>query len=165
MVKNYLKIGLRNLLKHKSHSAINIIVQDTFLRLCSKSPDLLEGKVKQWLFKVCRNRALDEQRKDRRMTALDEKTLNGEADEQRSPDKVVELNERTNRVTKLLDDLPANQREVIRLKFQNGLSYREISEITRLSVSNVGFLIHTGVKTLRRQLQAETKPTFERKAL
>ena len=39
----------------------------------------------------------------------------------------------------------------IQLKFQNGLSYQEISEITRLSVSNVGFLIHRGLKALREQ--------------
>jgi len=40
------------------------------------------------------------------------------------------------------------------LKFQNGLSYREISRITNLSVSNVGVLIHTAIKTMRRQFQA-----------
>ena len=53
-----------------------------------------------------------------------------------------------------LDDLPANQQEVIRLKFQNDLSYREISRITKLSESNVGFLIHTGLKTLRHRVRA-----------
>ncbi|MEN8713450.1 MAG: sigma factor-like helix-turn-helix DNA-binding protein [Verrucomicrobiales bacterium] len=37
----------------------------------------------------------------------------------------------------------------MRLKFQGDLSYKEISEVTGLSVSNVGFLIHTGIKRLR----------------
>jgi RNA polymerase sigma-70 factor (ECF subfamily) len=41
---------------------------------------------------------------------------------------------------------------VIRLKFQHGMSYKQISQITHLTVTNVGFLIHTGLKTLRRQL-------------
>ena len=49
----------------------------------------------------------------------------------------------------LLEHLPENQREVIRLRFQCDLSYREISEITQLGVGNVGFLIHTGLKKLR----------------
>ena len=53
-----------------------------------------------------------------------------------------------------LAGLPVNQQEVIRLKFQAGLSYKEISRVTELSVSNVGFLIHTGLKTLRAQLAA-----------
>ena len=52
----------------------------------------------------------------------------------------------------LLDALPANQREVIRLKFQNGFSYQEISRISGHSVTNVGYLIHAGLKTLRGQL-------------
>jgi RNA polymerase sigma-70 factor (ECF subfamily) len=52
----------------------------------------------------------------------------------------------------MLETLPPNQREVIRLKFQNGFSYREISRISGHSVSNVGFLIHTGMKTLRQRL-------------
>ena len=49
----------------------------------------------------------------------------------------------------MLARLPENQQEVIRLKFQQGLSYKEISSVTGLSVTNVGFLIHTGLKRLR----------------
>ena len=56
------------------------------------------------------------------------------------------------RVLALLETLPPNQREVLRLKFQNGFSYQEISRISGHSVSNVGYLIHAGIKTLRGQL-------------
>ena len=45
--------------------------------------------------------------------------------------------------------LSENQREVILLKFEQGLSYEEISEVTGLSSGNVGFLLHTGLKRLR----------------
>ena len=38
---------------------------------------------------------------------------------------------------------------MLQLKFQNDLSYQETSEITKLSVSHVGVLIHTALKTLR----------------
>ena len=48
-----------------------------------------------------------------------------------------------------LEKLPESQREVIRLRFQSDLSYREISAITELSESNVGFLLHKGLKQLR----------------
>jgi RNA polymerase sigma-70 factor (ECF subfamily) len=54
-----------------------------------------------------------------------------------------------------VDGLPDNQQEVVRLKFQNGLSYREISCITKLSVSNVGYLIHTAIQKIRAELQVE----------
>ena len=45
-----------------------------------------------------------------------------------------------------------NQQEVLRLKFQHGLSYREISGVTELTVSHVGVLIHNGLKALRARL-------------
>ncbi len=69
-----------------------------------------------------------------------------------APPEVLEQREDASRVLRMLDDLPPNQREVIRLKFQNGFSYKEISRISGHSVSNVGFLIHTGLKTIRGRL-------------
>ena len=73
-------------------------------------------------------------------------TLN---DERPDPAAAAVQQERHIEVLKFVDRLPENQREVIRLKFQSDLSYKEISDITDLSVSNVGFLIHTGIKRLR----------------
>ena len=65
------------------------------------------------------------------------------------PDEMLEQRETEDRAIALLDRLPETQQEVIRLKFQNELSYREIADITGHSVSNVGFLLHTGIKRLR----------------
>ena len=48
--------------------------------------------------------------------------------------------------------LPDRQQEILRLKFQGGLSYRQIADVMDLTVSNVGFLIHTSIKALREQL-------------
>ncbi|MCH6551143.1 MAG: sigma-70 family RNA polymerase sigma factor, partial [Planctomycetes bacterium] len=59
-----------------------------------------------------------------------------------------------------LDALPKRQQEVIRLKFQAGLSYRDIGDVVGSSAGNVGVLIHTGLKALRARLQpAEPRPT------
>ena len=59
-------------------------------------------------------------------------------------------------IFQVVESLPKNQREVIYLKFQCDLSYKEISNITRLSVTNVGFLIHTAVRNIRQQMLSET---------
>jgi RNA polymerase sigma-70 factor (ECF subfamily) len=127
------------------------VVQETFLRLCRQDRDEVEGHLVQWLFTVCRNRALDVQRKERRMstaTDLDERTFTSDAG-QYAPDSAAETNDSAAKALGLLEHLPDNQQEVIRLKFQNELSYREISDVTGLSVSNVGFLLHVGIKRLR----------------
>ena len=46
-------------------------VQDTFLKLCLADPAALNGKLAGWLFTVCRNRALDMRRKQRRSVPLE----------------------------------------------------------------------------------------------
>ena len=66
-----------------------------------------------------------------------------------NPSERLEGRERESQVLSCLSKLPEKQQEVIRLKFQDGLSYKEISEITGNTVSHVGVLIHNGMKTLR----------------
>lgn len=124
------------------------VVQETFLRVCREDPADLEGHLARWLFRVCRNRALDVQRKEQRMSVATDQSLQmlpgGDG-----PDQQLESQETSSRLLALLENLPENQQEVIRLKFQNDLKYREIAEITGQSISNVGFLLHTGLKRLR----------------
>ncbi len=130
------------------------VVQDTFLRLCSQKCSWVDDHLAQWLFTVCRNRALDVRRKENRMSFTDVAQLDAQATQEPEPSSVLEQKEELSRVLHILETLPPNQQEVIRLKFQNGLSYREMSEVTSLSVSNVGFLLHTGLKTVRQKLDA-----------
>ena len=68
-----------------------------------------------------------------------------------SPAEQAGLRDAVSLLLQKLAELPARQAEVIRLKFQHHLSYREIAAVTALSESNVGVLIHTGIQTLRRQ--------------
>jgi RNA polymerase sigma-70 factor (ECF subfamily) len=128
------------------------VVQDTFLRLCSQNAAEIDPHLAEWLFTVCRNRALDVLKKERRMTRLSEDQVRLRKSSEPEPAQVAEHRDSAARAIHLLDALPANQREVIRLKFQNGFSYREISRISGHSVTNVGYLIHTGLKTIRAQM-------------
>ena len=68
------------------------------------------------------------------------------------PGEALEQEEAIAAALAALQTLTANQQEVIRLKFQHGLSYKQIAQVTTLSVTNVGFLMHTGLKILRRRL-------------
>ena len=72
-----------------------------------------------------------------------------------SPGDVLERKEALSKIGRLMTNLSENQREVLRLKFQSGLRYKEISEITGLSVSNVGFILHTAIKKLRTRLEED----------
>jgi len=136
------------------------VVQDTFLKLCRQRPAQISSYLAQWLYTVCRNRALDVLRKERRMTGISNAHLQMQAHPGPEVSLTMEKEERLSDVLNILDTLPANQQEVIRLKFQADLSYQEISQVTNLSVSNVGFLIHAGLKTIREK--AAFRPALRR---
>lgn len=131
------------------------VVQDTFLKLCSTGPLPEDNHLAAWLFTVCRNRALDVVRKGKRMNPAGETSVEAVESPAPSPAAVLEKRETSQNVLQLLEALPPNQQEVIRLKFQDGLSYREISRVTGHSVGNVGFLIHTGLKAIRENLKGD----------
>lgn len=131
------------------------VVQDTFLKLCRQNPAELNGRLAQWLYTVCRNRALDVRRR---------KAFGGTAHEadvseahvpvsrEPAPSVAVDQLDSVGTVQAEIARLTPNQQECLRLKFQHELSYAEIGQITGLSVSNVGFLIHTALKTVRERL-------------
>ncbi len=133
------------------------VVQDTFVRLLAQSAEAgIADHLAEWLYTVCRHRAFDVIRKEGRMKRFDEGAIERVAATEPRPGAALENAETQTAVLHLIGRLPRNQQEVIRLKFQNGFSYKEISRITALSVGNVGFLIHTAVQTLRREWAAET---------
>jgi RNA polymerase sigma-70 factor (ECF subfamily) len=131
------------------------VVQETFLKLCRTPRAEITGHEAAWLYTVCRRTALDVKRKERRMTFIaDSTTVTADALASTAPDPatVTEQSDTTTEVLRMLTHLPENQREAILLKFGHNLSYKEIAQVTGHTVSNVGFLIHTGLKTLRARL-------------
>ena len=69
-----------------------------------------------------------------------------------TPDGALELRESAERVASYLAHLPDREQEIVRLKFQEDLSYREIGEVLGLSVANVGYLLHMALKKLRARM-------------
>lgn len=128
------------------------VVQETFVRLCREDRRQLDGHLAQWLFTVCRNQALDVRRKENRMHPLSETLAETCASREPAQETELEQQDAAARIYRLLADLPENQQEVVRLKFQGGLSYKEISAVTGLSVTYVGWLLHTALGRLREEL-------------
>lgn len=131
------------------------VVQDTFVKLMAQAPEAVDGHAAEWLFTVCRHRALDVLRKEGRMKRFADGEVERVTAADPRPGRALEAAEMHAALLKMIGHLPPNQQEVVRLKFQNGFSYREISRITALSVGNVGFLIHTAVARLRTEFAAQ----------
>ena len=132
--------------------------QDTLLRLCQQSAEQLEHdilpRLAPWLFTVCRNAVIDLHRKESRMTATDTHTLDTQPNQATSggPAAVAEAHDQQDHLLSLVASLPNHQREVVQLRFQGGLAYKEIAEVTGHSTSYVGVLLHDAINALRQQL-------------
>src|SRR5881394_1353599 len=132
------------------------VVQETFVKLQNNGASA-NPEPATWLFTVCRNGALNVCRKEKRMIFLDEELIESREDEQPMPFERMEQTEARGFLMKIVATLPPRQQEVLQLKFQNDLSYQQIAEITKLSVSNVGVLIHNALKTLRQRYGQASK--------
>jgi len=131
------------------------IVQDTFVRLIGPPRAEVDGHLAEWLFTVCRHRALDTLRKEGRMKRFTEAQADRLATDAPRPGHTLETEETHAAMLRLIAALTAPEQEVIRLKFQNGFSYKEISRITELSVTHVGVLLHNALHRLRADYAAQ----------
>lgn len=131
------------------------VVQDAFVKLWQTPPESREN-LRAWLFSVCRSRSIDLLRRRGRMVSDDRLTDAAADGEATSPWARMETDDRHAALLQLVGSLPARQAEIVRLKFQNDLSYAEIAEVTGLTVSNVGFLLHTAMQTLRLRASGES---------
>ena len=125
------------------------VVQFVFLRLCDEEPEEIEGRLVQWLFTVCRNRAMDVLRGSGREKA------NGKpggqtqaAGREGDPAELVEQTDLHGLLRELVDHLPASQREAIDL-WTEGFRYAEIGKILDCEEGNVRVLVHRGLKAVR----------------
>ncbi len=133
------------------------VVQETFVEFGRSERHQFDPAPAKWLFTVCRNRALNVCRKEKRMTYLDDELLGARADAEPLPGELLEQKEAAGFLLRILATLPPRQQELIQLKFQNDLSYQEISEITQLSTNHVGVLLHNALKTLRQRYAAAAR--------
>lgn len=124
------------------------VVQEVFLRLAREDLAALDGHLAPWLYTVTKRLALDARRKETRMQLFTSEQIERAADDT-ATGGAVEQAEEASRLRTLLAGLPAQQQEAVRLKFQEGLSYREIAAVMELSVNHVGVLLHRALVSLR----------------
>lgn len=124
------------------------VVQHVFLRLCERGPEETHGRAAQWMFTVCRNRAIDVLRKRKRTTQFDEGAGEYQSGRDSGPASVAERHDLYLQLNRLVATLPASQREAVDL-WAEGFSYREISDITGEGEGKLRVLVHRALKRLR----------------
>ena len=131
------------------------LVQDAFLRLHQHWESVEQPRA--WLFRCVRNRAYNHLRDHRRETLTDSsedrKEATEAARERRAPDDVLGRLEAVGQMHVLLGELDERDRELVRLKYIEGLKYSQISERTGMGVGNIGYRLHHMLKRLAESLR------------
>jgi len=135
-----------------NQDAAQDVVQLTFIRFHANLEKIMKNKIqiKGWLFRTAHNAAVDFIRKESRLRLLHFRQA-----EQR-PDVHEMKSEEIDReavVLQHLNVLKPKEREVLVLRLQEKMSYREIAKILDRSEGYVGTLIHTATKKLTQSLQ------------
>jgi RNA polymerase sigma-70 factor (ECF subfamily) len=124
-------------------------VQHAFLKLCDESPDSIGDRLAAWLFRVCRNRAVDHLRLGgREQPLVDEVGGLSPPCREAGPAEASESRELAECLRELVAELPAAQREALDL-WCDGFAYREIAEIISRQEGHVRVLVHRGLTSLR----------------
>src|SRR3989344_6380181 len=124
------------------------LVQETFVKTWAYINAGNEvSNLKAFVFKVARNLIIDHYRRSKEIS-LD---VLREAGFDRATDNENEIfaNAEHSQVIKALDKIKPKYKEMIILRFMEGLSPREISEITGVSENVVSVRIHRAVKKLK----------------
>ena len=79
-----------------------------------------------------------------------------------SPDKELEMQDKVEQVRHLINRLPENQRQVLRLRGIEDCSIDEIEQITGLSAVNIRVLLSRARKIIREQFEKYYAYEYER---
>jgi RNA polymerase sigma-70 factor (ECF subfamily) len=140
------------------YAAAQDIVQDVFLKFFQAEKNLSPVKnMKTYLFKSVANACIDYQRKNSKwkaapIDAIKEMTTGDE--EKRCIAEFL-------RIEDLLQELPAEQAEVVKLKFVDGLNFVETAEIVNASVNTVKSRYRYAIEKLKQTDKIKGEDYYE----
>lgn len=130
-------------LKHlRDEDLAKDVVQESFARLWVKVDEVDGTKAKSYLFTTAHHVMVDEVRKGKRSTPMEEHHESMRSTSQAQPDLKEVLDA-------ALATLPVIQRSVVLLRDLEGYTYEEIAELTQLNLAQVKVYIYRGRTALK----------------
>jgi RNA polymerase sigma-70 factor, ECF subfamily len=136
------------------------LFQDTFIKVIKKLKANCyneEGKFLPWLMRIAHNLVVDHFRNAKKMPYYRETEEYSIFDFMKDSGLNIEtkiMKEQTeNTVCKLLQDLPLDQQEIIKLKFFDDLTFKEISELKDISINTALGRMRYAVMNMRKLIE------------
>ncbi len=143
----------------KNEDVANDVFQDTFVKVITKLKQgkyTDSGKFAFWLTRIAHNVIMDYYRMQRNEHTVDLNedndlsNLKGDAVAEAARESEMIGEQILEEVKHLMDKLPATQREVVYMRFYQNLSFKEIAEITGVSINTALGRMRYAILNLRK---------------
>jgi RNA polymerase sigma-70 factor (ECF subfamily) len=139
------------------------IYQDVWLKVIRSASDYRSGNFKAWLWQIVRNKTTDRMRKKSPSLVLDapvcaddegEHTVVDQLTDDAAADALMQIEEMERRrmACDAIDMLPTAQKEVVLLRINGELSFKEIADMLATPIGTVLARMHNAVKSLKAAL-------------
>ena len=126
----------------KDREMANDIFQDTFIKVINtlRSGNYNEeGKFLSWVLRIAHNLVIDHFRRQQKMPMVHDTEEYSLFDfiplsDENVEDKIIN-GQIHDTVRRMIDELPADQREVVKMRHYDNMSFKEISEVTNVSIN------------------------------
>ena len=116
--------------------------------------DRAQASVATWIYRIARNRRIDAFRREQR-AVLDADDPGLQPSAEPAPDAGLDATEREEKVRAALAELPSEQVDLVRRAFYEGLSHRQIADVTGLALGTVKSRLRLAFQKLRIRLEGE----------
>lgn len=148
----------------------NDIFQETFTKVITKMDDTYneQGKWIAWVMRIAHNATIDHIRKRKRFvdvnaTADSDYDFYDRLEDKEASDAQddMEFGEAKHSLLKHISSLPKEQREVVMLRHYHEMSFKEIAELTNVSINTALGRMRYALINLRKMFDKENGKTYE----
>lgn len=119
------------------------IMQNVFIKIANLSEEKLPTNYEaSWLYSVTKNEAISYIRKNKEMVSIEEVTQNSEED------KIKEILQKEN-YEKLISSLEQKEKQIISLKVEVGLTFKEIAKILNMPIGTIQWKYYKSLHSLK----------------
>lgn len=145
----------------------NDILQETFIKvfkIIKKGSYNEQGKFLPWVLRISHNLVMDHFRKEKRSKIIYEKDLYNtfssiKSSENSLKENIISDKTLSKTLSSMINTLPDSQKEIVKLRFFENLSFREIAEINNISINTALGRVRYSLNNLRKSMDKSSIKT------
>ena len=148
--------------KIKNYNLSHDVFQDTFIKVINslkKGKYNEEGKFIPWVMRIAHNLVIDHFRMQKKTRSIaptkDFDIFDVISDNDKNAEEDMIDNQISNDVRRIIEKLPEDQKEVLKMRYYRDLSFKEIAEITDVSINTALGRMRYALINLRKIIQNE----------